>query len=81
MSRRIGVDHELVRLRPAHRARMRFHHHVVQPAAVEDAAINLVMLLVAHVEADGVQVEGVCVLHGELPHPQDRIWDAPRHEI
>jgi len=41
-----------------------------QPAAPEDAEIGLVVGAVLALESLGVKVEGVGVLHGELPHPQ-----------
>ena len=66
----IGVDHELVRLRSPHRPRVRFDGDVLQTAAFEDAAVRLIVLLVADVESGGVEVERVRVLHGELPRAQ-----------
>ena len=62
--------HELVRLRSAHRARIRLDDHVLQPAAIKNAAIGVVMFLVGNVEPGRIDVERVRVLHHELPHPQ-----------
>ena len=46
----VGGHHELVRLAAAHGAGVRFHHGVLQAAAIEDAAVGLVVLLVGGVE-------------------------------
>ena len=67
---RRGAHHELLRLRSAHRAGVRVDHHVLQPAAVEDAAVGVVVLEIRDVEPGGVHVERVRVLHDELAHAQ-----------
>ena len=66
----IGVDHELVRLRPAHGARMRFHRHKLQPTALKDGSVGVVVLAIRNVEPIGVDIKRVCVLHDELAHAQ-----------
>ena len=67
---RFGGHHELVRLVAAHGARVGLDREVAQPAAVEDAAVGAVVLVVGGVEAVVVHVEGVGVLHEELAHAQ-----------
>ena len=67
---RRSVHHEFLRLRSAHRARVRIDHHILQAAAVEDAAVGVVMLGVGSVESGSIDVERVRILHDELPHPQ-----------
>ena len=62
----LGVDHELLRLRTAHRAGVGFDGEEVQAAAGEDTAVDGVVLVVGEVEARRVNVEGVAVLHEEL---------------
>ena len=52
---------------------------ILQPAAVEDPAIGLVVLLVGGVQAGGVHVEGVRVLHDELPHAQQAATSDAAH--
>ena len=49
---------------------MRFDGNHFQSAAGEDSAIGVVVLRVGSVEAVGVHIEGVRVLHDELPHAQ-----------
>ena len=49
---------------------------VLQAAAVEDAAVGLVVLLVGGVEAGKVHVEGVGVLHDELAHAEQAALGA-----
>ena len=66
---RLRGHHVLVRLAAAHGARVRLHHRIHQPAALEDAAVGLVMLLVRRVQPGLVHVEGVRILHDELAHP------------
>ena len=63
---RIGRHHEFVRLAATHGARMRFHCKVLQAAAIEDAAIGVVVFLIRHVQAGGIHIERVRVLHDEL---------------
>src|SRR6266851_499783 len=68
-------SHELVRSRPAHHTGIRIHHDVAEAAAVEDLAIGLLVSVVRDVEGGLVGVEGVGVLHEELPgaqHPRAR---------
>ena len=67
---RIGIDHELLRLRSAHRSRVRFDGHKLQPAARENLAVNRIVQVEAFVEASLVDIERIAVLHGELPHTQ-----------
>ncbi len=67
---RRSAHHELLRLRSAHGARIGFNHHVLQSAAVENAAIGVVMFLIGNVKPGGIDVERVRILHDELPHPQ-----------
>src|SRR5262249_30817793 len=68
---RVARDHELDRLAPAHRARRGLDRERVEAAAREDAAIRLEMALEGRVEAGGVEVERVRVLHHELAHAQE----------
>src|SRR4051812_45640075 len=49
---------------------MRFDNRVLQAAPFEDTAVRLVMLVVREVEARLVHVEGIRVLHDELPDTQ-----------
>ena len=62
--------HELVRPRAAHHAGIRVHHDVAHAAALEDAAVRVVVRLVGAVERGRVGIEGVGVLHEELARPQ-----------
>ena len=64
------AHHEFMRLLPSHRPRVRLHHHVLQPAAVENPAVRVVVLLIARVQAGFVQVKRVGILHHELSHAQ-----------
>ncbi len=66
----VGRHHELVRLAAAHGAGMRLDHQVLESAAVEDAAVGVVVPVVGNVEAGLVHVEAVGILHQELPHAQ-----------
>ena len=59
-----------MRLAAAHGAGMRFHGDYVEAAAGEDPAVGVVVLLVGDVQAFGVHVEGVGVLHDELADAQ-----------
>ena len=72
----IGGHHELVRLAAAHGAGVRFDHDVLQAAALEDAAVGLVVLFVGGVESGLIHVEGVGVLHDELAHAQQAGFGA-----
>ncbi len=65
-----GVDHELLRLRAAHGAGVGFDGDELEAAAGEDGAVDLVVQVEALVEAGGIDVEGVGVLHDELAHAQ-----------
>src|SRR5207302_10704364 len=64
------AHHELVGLRSTHGSRVRFYYYVLQPAAVENPTIGVVMLQVRNVQAGSVDIEGIRILHGELPHSQ-----------
>ena len=66
-----GVDHELLRLRAAHGAGVGFDGEEVEAAAGEDAAVDGVVLFIGEVEASGVDIEGVGVLHEELADAQE----------
>ena len=59
-----------MRLAAAHGAGVGFHHGVAQSAALENAAVGLVVLVVGRVQPGLVHVEGVRVLHDELAHAQ-----------
>src|SRR5690242_15661864 len=66
-----------MRLRSAHRPRMRLHHGILQPATVKDAPIDLIMLLVTRVQPRRVDIERVRVFDRELAHtyrPRLRPW-------
>ena len=64
----VGVHHELLRLRAAHRAGISVNGNKPQAAALEDRAIGCVMQVVALIEPFLVQVEAVAVFHDELAH-------------
>ena len=49
---------------------MRLHRNRLQSAALEDAGVRLVMLLVSRIEPGRIDIERVGVLHDELPHAQ-----------
>src|SRR5215831_1632310 len=49
---------------------MRLDGDIVQTAAVKDAAVRLPVLLVRDIEPRGMEIEGIRVLHDELPHPK-----------
>ena len=49
---------------------MRVDDHILQSAAVEDAAVGVVVFLVRDIEPRGVDIKGVCVFHDELTHSQ-----------
>ena len=66
----VRSHHEFHRLAAAHGARMRFDRNDVEAAAGEDPAIRVVVFLVGNVETFGVEIEGVGILHDELPHAQ-----------
>ena len=72
----LGVDHELLRLRATHRAGVGLDGDELQAAAGEDAAVDLVVLVVGDVQAGFVDVEGVGVLHDELTDPQQACLGA-----
>ena len=67
----VGVDHELLRLGAAHGAGVGFDGDEVETAAGEDAAVDGVVLVVGEVEAGGVEIEGVGVLHEELADAEE----------
>ncbi len=71
-----GVDHEFLRLRAAHGARVGFDGDELQTAAGKDAAVGLVVFVVGEVEASLVDVEGVGVLHEELSDAQEASFGA-----
>ena len=64
--------HVLVRGRPAHHPDVGLDPVPVQPRALEDPVVGADVLPVAHLQALGVAVEGVGVLHDELARPQHR---------
>src|SRR5579885_267022 len=64
---RARARHELVGLRAAHRARTGLDDVVLDAAAVEDFFVRLALMPERHVESGAVNVEGVGVLHDELP--------------
>src|SRR5690606_30822904 len=66
----LGALDELDGLGAAHGAGGGFDVDGGEPEAVEDALVGLTVLLEADVETGPVDVEGVGVLHRELPHPQ-----------
>ena len=53
----IGGHHEFVRDRPAHRPGIGLGNHVLQAAAVKDAAISVVVFLITLIETSIVEVE------------------------
>ena len=63
----VREHHELVRRGTADRALVRLDHGVLEPAGLEDARVGRVHGLVAPVEPLLRGVEGVGVLHDELP--------------
>ena len=67
---RFRRHHELVRLAAAHCARVGLHYHVLQPAAIENAAVRPIVFLVGCVQPRLVYIEGIGILHDELAHPQ-----------
>ena len=64
------AHHEFMGLLASHRPRVRLHHHVLQPATVEDPAVSLVMLFVGNTQSRRIDVKGIRIFHHELPHPQ-----------
>ncbi len=66
----LGHREELLARRPAHRPRHRVHDHVVEAQPVEDLDVRPAVGLVGLLESGVVDVEGVRVLHHELPAPQ-----------
>ena len=66
--RRLGE--ELLGLRATHGAGLGLDDHVLEAEAVEDPDVGVAVLLVRHVEAGVVDVEGVGVLHHELAPAQ-----------
>ena len=66
----VGVDHELLRSGAAHGAGIGLDDDEAEAAAGEDGAVGLVVLVIAFVQAGGVDVEGVGVLHDELAHAE-----------
>src|SRR6185437_3883023 len=67
---RVRVDHELVRLRSAHSAGVRFHDDESQAAASKGCSVGIVVFSVRDIQSGGVDVEGVRVLHDELANAQ-----------
>jgi hypothetical protein len=69
------IDHELFGLRSAHSPGVGVDYEVIQAAAVEDAPVCIAVLLIRNIETGGIDVEGVGVLHHELPHAQQAgLW-------
>ena len=66
----VGADRELHRAAPAHVPRRGLHLDGFEAHTVEDAAVGAPVRLELNVQPGFIQVEGVGVLHGELPHPQ-----------
>ena len=64
-----GVQ-ELLGAGAAHRAGVGLADHGGKAQAVEGALVGAALLLVGDVEPGVGDVEGVCVLHDELAHPQ-----------
>ena len=71
-----GVDHEFLGAGAAHGAGVGVYGYELEAAAGEDAAVGVVVLLVAEVEACLVDVEGVGVLHGELADAEEAGFGA-----
>ncbi len=67
----LGVDHELLRAGAAHGSGVGLDGDELEAAALEDANVGFVVLVVADVEACLVDVEGVGVLHDELPDAKE----------
>src|ERR1035438_3725941 len=74
---RVRRHHEFVRLRASHSARMRLDNHVLQTAPVENLAISVVMLVVGGIQARGIDVEGIRILHNELAYAQQSRSSRP----
>ncbi len=55
---------------------MRFDHDVIESAAIEDAAVGLVVFLIRDIKAGGRQIEGVGILHDELADAQQAAFGA-----
>lgn len=68
---RVGNHVEFVRARSANRAVIGRHGAEFQAEALEDARVGVVHLLIRHLQAFGVAVEGVCVLHREFAAAHD----------
>ena len=66
----LAGDHELAGGRAADGPALGLDHRVLEPAAVEDAAVGLVLGLVGGFQPLDVAVERVGVLHQELPGAQ-----------
>ena len=55
----IAHHHELMRLRATHSPGMGLDYGILEAAAVEDAPVRLIVLLVGDVEPGGIDVKGV----------------------
>ncbi len=49
---------------------MGLNHRVFQTTAVKDGAIRVIVLLIGNIEASGINVKGIRILHDELAHAQ-----------
>ena len=67
---RVGITHELLRLRAAHGAGICLDGYKFESAARKNLAIDRIVQIEALVQAGFIDVEGVTVLHGELAHAQ-----------
>src|SRR5437764_10896218 len=47
---------------------MCLYYRVFQSTPVKDAAVSLIVLLVRDIQARGINVKGIRILHGELAH-------------
>ena len=63
--------HVLVRPRPPHHPHVRLDAVPLEPAAIAHPVVGLGMQVVRVVQARGVAIEGVGVLHDELAGPQE----------
>ena len=60
-----------MRLAAAHGSGVRLDDDIIEPAAVENTAVSLVMFRVRGVQAGRRQIEGVGILHDELARAQE----------
>ncbi len=66
-----GVDHELLGLRAAHGSGIGLDGDELEAAASEDAAVDAIVGVVAHVQPGFVDIKGVAVFHEELADAQE----------